>query len=126
MAASSSELGATLRSWCDRLPPGELACPPAPTGVRADFAAKRSLSWPVFPSTTSSSSSRDGRPDPPQVLAALSRALRLTETERGHLFRLAGQPVPDESHIRAALAWRQLAPRPRSRPSAATAGELVH
>jgi hypothetical protein len=37
------------------------------------------------------------------VLAALSRALRLTETERGHLFRLAGQPVPDESRIRDTL-----------------------
>jgi hypothetical protein len=37
------------------------------------------------------------------VLAALSRALRLTETERGHLFRLAGQPVPDESHLRDTL-----------------------
>jgi hypothetical protein len=37
------------------------------------------------------------------VLAALSRALRLSEAERGHLFRLAGQPVPDESCLRDTL-----------------------
>ncbi len=39
----------------------------------------------------------------PQVLTALARALRLTETERDHLFRLAGQPVPDESRIHDTL-----------------------
>jgi len=39
-----------------------------------------------------------------QVLAALARALRLTDDERDHLFRLAGEPAPEpqarSSHVR--------------------------
>ena len=39
-----------------------------------------------------------------QVLAALARALRLTDDERDHLFRLAGQPAPEpqtrSTHLR--------------------------
>ncbi len=38
-----------------------------------------------------------------QVLAALARALRLSEAERLHLFTLAGQPLPATGHIRSSL-----------------------
>ena len=35
----------------------------------------------------------------PQVLTALAGALRLTELERAHLFRLADRPAPYERHV---------------------------
>lgn len=38
-----------------------------------------------------------------QVLTALARALRLSETELRHLFRLAGQAPPEPGHIAAHL-----------------------
>jgi transcriptional regulator with XRE-family HTH domain len=104
MTASFSEFGATLRSWRDRLTPEEVGLPPsaprrAPglrrqevaqlAGVSLDYLVQLEQGRAIVPS--------------PQVLTALARALRLTETERGHLFRLAGQPVPDESRIHDTL-----------------------
>jgi transcriptional regulator with XRE-family HTH domain len=104
MAASSSELGATLRSWRDRLPPGEFGLP---TGAhrRARGLRRQEVAQLAGVSLDYLVQLEQGRATGPsaQVLAALSRALRLTETERGHLFRLAGQPVPDESRIRDTL-----------------------
>lgn len=45
----------------------------------------------------------------PQILRALGRALRLTEDEFDHLYRLAGHAVPDRSghsaHVRPALMF---------------------
>jgi transcriptional regulator with XRE-family HTH domain len=41
---------------------------------------------------------RGPRPSP-QLLAALARALRLTEDERDHLFHLSGQPPPQHHHV---------------------------
>ncbi|MGV9803009.1 helix-turn-helix transcriptional regulator [Mycobacterium sp. NPDC003449] len=45
----------------------------------------------------------------PQMLRALARALRLTEDERDHLYRLAGHAVPDRGgpslHVRPALLF---------------------
>ena len=45
----------------------------------------------------------------PQMLRALARALRLTEDETDHLYRLAGHSVPDRSwhslHVRPALLF---------------------
>jgi transcriptional regulator with XRE-family HTH domain len=104
MTASFSEFGATLRSWRDRLTPEEVGLAPsarrrAPglrrqevaqlAGVSLDYLVQLEQGRAIVPS--------------PQVLTALARALRLTETERGHLFRLAGQPVPDESRIHDTL-----------------------
>src|SRR6266849_934039 len=104
MTASFSEFGATLRSWRDRLTPEEVGLPPsaprrAPglrrqevaqlAGVSLDYLVQLEQGRAIVPS--------------PQVLTALARALRLTETERDHLFRLAGQPVPDESRIHDTL-----------------------
>ena len=39
---------------------------------------------------------RGPQPSPP-LLAALARALRLTDDERDYLFRVAGHPAPDRS-----------------------------
>ena len=44
----------------------------------------------------------------PQMLRALARALRLTDDETDHLYRLAGHAVPDRagsSHVRPALSF---------------------
>jgi transcriptional regulator with XRE-family HTH domain len=100
MTASFSEFGATLRSWRDRLTPEEVGLPPsgrrrAPglrrqevaqlAGVSLDYLVQLEQGRAIVPS--------------PQVLTALARALRLTETERVHLFQLAGQMVPDGRRI---------------------------
>lgn len=100
MAASFSEFGATLRSWCDRLPPEELGLP-AGARRRARGLRRQEVAQLAGVSLDYLVQLEQGRATgpSPQVLAALSRALRLTETERGHLFRLAGQPVPDKSQI---------------------------
>jgi transcriptional regulator with XRE-family HTH domain len=101
MAASSSELGATLRSWRDRMRPGEFGLP-AGGSRRARGLRRQEVAQLAGVSVDYLVQLEQGRATgpSPQVLAALSRALRLTETERGHLFRLAGQPAPDESRIR--------------------------
>ncbi len=49
------------------------------------------------------------RPPSPQMLRALARALRLTEDETDHLYRLAGHAVPDRAahplHVRPSLLF---------------------
>jgi transcriptional regulator with XRE-family HTH domain len=104
MAASISEFGATLRSWRDRLPPGELGLPAGARrrarGLRRQEVAQ--LAGVSLDYLIQLEQGRAAAPSP-QVLAALSRALRLTEGERDHLFRLAGQPAPGEGRISDAL-----------------------
>ncbi len=99
VAVTVNQFGATLRSWRDRLSPEDFGLPVAPyrrarglrreelarlAGVSPDYLVQLEQGRAVAPS--------------PQVLAALARALRLTEAERAHLFRLAGRLVPDEMH----------------------------
>jgi transcriptional regulator with XRE-family HTH domain len=104
MTASSSEFGTTLRSWRDRRPPEEFGLP-AGAHRRARGLRRQEVAQLAGVSVDYLVQLEQGRATgpSPQILAALSRALRLSETERGHLFRLAGQPVPDESHIRDTL-----------------------
>jgi transcriptional regulator with XRE-family HTH domain len=104
VAGSTNEFGATLRTWRDRLSPEEFGLPIAPhrrarglrreelarlAGVSADYLIQLEQGRASTPS--------------PQVLAALGSALRLTEAERAHLFRLAGRVEPDETRLRDAL-----------------------
>jgi transcriptional regulator with XRE-family HTH domain len=104
VADSISEFGATLRSWRDRAAPEEFGLPIAAhrrvrglrrqelahlAGVSADYLVQLEQGRASSPS--------------PQVLTGLARALRLTEAERAHLFRLAGQLVPDEKRIHDTL-----------------------
>jgi transcriptional regulator with XRE-family HTH domain len=104
MAGSFSELGATLRGWRERLLPEELGLAVGARrrarGLRRQEVAQ--LAGVSLDYLVQLEQGRATGPSP-QVLAALSRALRLTEDERSHLFRLAGQPPPDESRIRDAL-----------------------
>jgi transcriptional regulator with XRE-family HTH domain len=104
VAALVNEFGATLRSWRDRLSPEELGLPTAAhrraRGLRRQEVAHLAGVSPDY--LVQLEQGRASAPSP-QVLAALARALRLTEAERAHLFRLAGQLVPDERRIHDTL-----------------------
>lgn len=104
MGASTNEFGETLRSWRDRLQPEELGLPTAPHR-RARGLNRKELGRLAGMSPDYLVQLEQGRAKAPsvQVLGALARALRLTEAERAHLFRLADQPAPDDRQISAAL-----------------------
>lgn len=95
MVVMHDELAACLRTWRDRLSPAEVGLPAggrrrAPglrreelaqlAGVSVDYLARLEQGRASHPS--------------PSVLAPLARALRLTDDERAHLFRVAGQAEP--------------------------------
>jgi transcriptional regulator with XRE-family HTH domain len=104
MAASFGEFGATLRSWRDRLAPDEFGLP-AGTRRRARGLRRQEVAQMAGVSLDYLIQLEQGRATrpSPQVLGALARALRLTEAERGHLFRLAGQPAPGANRIHDTL-----------------------
>src|SRR4051812_17464612 len=89
------DLAACLRSWRDRLTPAEAGLP-AGRGRRAsglrreEVAALAGLSVDYL---TRLEQGRATNPSP-SVLAPLARALRLTDAERDHLYRVAGQAPP--------------------------------
>lgn len=93
--APAAELGETLRSWRDRVAPTSVGLP---TGGprRASGLRREELASLAGLSVDYVVRLEQGRARHPsaQVLAALSRALRLTDDERDHLFRLAGAAVP--------------------------------
>jgi transcriptional regulator with XRE-family HTH domain len=95
------ELAACLRSWRDRLQPGDAGLPAGGTrrapglrreevahlaGVSVDYLARLEQGRATNPS--------------PSVLAPLARALRLSDDERAHLFRVAGHAEPDAGRMR--------------------------
>jgi len=104
VAVSINEFGATLRSWRDRLSPEEFGVPTAAhrraRGLRREELAHLAGVSPDY--LVQLEQGRASAPSP-QVLTALARALRLTEAERAHLFRLADRPVPDERRVRDTL-----------------------
>lgn len=85
------ELAACLRSWRDRLTPSEVGLSPgsqrrAPGLRREEVAGLAGLSVDYLARL------EQGRANSPSasVLGPLARALRLTDDERAHLFRVAG------------------------------------
>lgn len=93
-------LGAALHQWRDRTSPQDIGLPTggvrrAPGLRREELAQLAGLSVDYIVRL------ERGRATSPsaQVLASLSRALRLSEAERDHLFRLAGQAPPAVGHI---------------------------
>jgi len=95
-------LGATIRAWRERLSPSAVGLPSGrkrrATGLRREELAERagvSVDYVVR--------LEQGRSTAPsaQIVGSLARALRLTTTERDHLYRMAGlgppndDPVPD-------------------------------
>ncbi|WP_250033191.1 helix-turn-helix domain-containing protein [Paractinoplanes maris] len=91
----TTELGAALRTWRDRLTPAAVGLPSAHArraaglrreeladlaGISVDYVVRLEQGRFASPSA--------------QVVAALARALQLTTAERDHLYRLAGHVPP--------------------------------
>jgi transcriptional regulator with XRE-family HTH domain len=90
-----AELGKTLHAWRDRVTPAEAGLPAggrrrAPGLRREELAQLAGLSVDYILRLEQGRSSAPSA----QVLTALARALRLTDSERDHLFVLAGQAPP--------------------------------
>src|SRR3954464_5349216 len=95
------ELANCLRAWRDRLEPGDLGLPAggrrrAPGLRREEVAQLTGLSVDYLARLEQGRATRPS----PQVLDALSRTLRLTDAERAHVFRVAGQALPGTGHMR--------------------------
>jgi transcriptional regulator with XRE-family HTH domain len=89
------ELAACLRSWRDRLSPAEAGlggggARRAPGLRREEVAHLAGLSVDYLARLEQGRASNPS----PSVLAPLARALRLTDDERDHLFRVAGHAPP--------------------------------
>jgi transcriptional regulator with XRE-family HTH domain len=94
------ELAACLRSWRDRLSPAEAGLPAGGTrrapGLRREEVAQ--LAGLSLDYLARLEQGRASNPSP-SVLAPLARALRLTDAERDHLYRVAGQAPPAAGSI---------------------------
>ncbi|WP_440581939.1 helix-turn-helix transcriptional regulator [Streptomyces flavofungini] len=94
-SAKYTELGAFLRSRRDRIRPGEVGLPAGPRrrvpGLRRDEVAQLAgASVDYYNELERGAGSQPSE----QMLAALTRALRLTADERDYLYHLADRPVP--------------------------------
>lgn len=100
MALETSELGATLRIWRDRLSPAAVGLPRR-HGRRTEGLRREELAELAGISVDYVVRLEQGRSTTPstQVLAALARALQLTLEERDHLYRLAGFAAPSNGEI---------------------------
>jgi transcriptional regulator with XRE-family HTH domain len=100
MTAHATELGATLRAWRDGLSPAAAGLPSGHArralglrreelaelaGISVDYVVRLEQQRSTTPSA--------------QVVAALARALQLTNTERDHLYRLARLAPPADGEI---------------------------
>ena len=94
------ELAQCLRSWRDRLSPLEVGLP-AGSGRRAPGLRREEVAQLAGLSVDYLARLEQGRAKSPSasVLAPLARALRLTEDERAHLFRVAGHALPSAGHM---------------------------
>jgi transcriptional regulator with XRE-family HTH domain len=100
MPTNDVSLAATLRSWRDRLTPAAVGLPTgyrrrAPGLRREELADLAGISVDYL---VRLEQGRAGAPST-QVVAALARALQLSDQERDHLFRLAGLPPPQDGTI---------------------------
>ncbi|TVT25785.1 helix-turn-helix transcriptional regulator, partial [Amycolatopsis rhizosphaerae] len=101
---AATEFGRAVRRWRDRVRPEAVGLPAGGqrraaglrreelamlAGISADYVTRLEQGRAVNPSG--------------QVVEALARALRLSATERGHLFRLAGQVPPGPETVPAYL-----------------------
>ncbi|MFF2809637.1 helix-turn-helix transcriptional regulator [Streptomyces sp. NPDC058000] len=92
---ATAEFGQAVRRWRDRLSP-ETAGLPAGGQRRAAGLRREELALLAGISVDYVTRLEQGRAShpSPQVVEALARALRLSATERAHLFRLAGLAPP--------------------------------
>lgn len=96
----NDELGQCIRAWRDRLDPGAAGLS-AGARRRAPGLRREELAGLAGVSVDYLARLEQGRASnpSPQVLAALARALRLTDQERRHLYLVAGQMPPGSGRI---------------------------
>lgn len=94
------EFAEVLRAWRDRLRPEEVGLPGGP-GRRAPGLRREELAALAGISVEYVVRLEQGRArhPSPQLLGALARALRLTEDERDHLYRVGGAAVPSRGAV---------------------------
>jgi transcriptional regulator with XRE-family HTH domain len=90
-----TELGDALRMWRDRVTPDQVGLP---TGGRRRAQGLRREELSQLAGVSADyivrlEQGRAAKPSPP-IVEALARAMRLEQSEREHLFRLAGLAVP--------------------------------
>lgn len=97
---AQEELAGCLRTWRERLTPAEAGLP-AGRGRRTPGLRREEVAGLAGVSLDYLARLEQGRAQSPSslVLASLARALRLTDDERAHLFRLAGQVEPGPGTI---------------------------
>ncbi len=108
MAVTTEELAGCLRSWRNRTGPADAGLPAGGQrrvpGLRREEVAQ--LAGVSVDYLTRLEQGRAAKPSA-SVLSSLARALRLSDDERAHLFRLAGQPLPGpeviDTHIPASV-----------------------
>ncbi|MDF8265586.1 helix-turn-helix transcriptional regulator [Luteipulveratus flavus] len=100
MSIPEAGLGPTVRAWRDRLSPAAAGLPYRRTR-RAAGLRREDLAQLAGISVDYVVRLEQGRAANPsgQVVASLARALQLTETERDHLYRLAGLDPPADAEI---------------------------
>jgi transcriptional regulator with XRE-family HTH domain len=96
----ADDLAVCLRTWRDRLSPAEVGLPAssrrrAPGLRREEVAQLAGLSVDYLARLEQGRASAPS----PSVLAPLARALRLSDDERSHLFRVAGLMAPGAGQI---------------------------
>jgi transcriptional regulator with XRE-family HTH domain len=104
----NDELARCLRSWRERVSPVDVGLPSGGqrrvSGLRREEVAQ--LAGVSMDYLTRLEQGRATSPSA-SVLASLTRALRLSDLERDHLFQLAGQPLPGpgtiDTHIPASV-----------------------
>jgi transcriptional regulator with XRE-family HTH domain len=97
---AQEELAGCMRSWRERLTPAEAGLP-AGRGRRTPGLRREEVAGLAGVSLDYLARLEQGRAQnpSPSVLASLARALRLTDDERSHLFRLAGHVEPGPGTI---------------------------
>ena len=101
---ATAQFGQAVRRWRDRVTP-EAAGLPAGGHRRAAGLRREELALLAGISVDYVTRLEQGRASNPsaQVVEALARALRLSSTERAHLFRLAGLTLPGPETVPAYL-----------------------
>ncbi|MEV4810339.1 helix-turn-helix domain-containing protein [Micromonospora avicenniae] len=100
MNTDGTGLGTTLRAWRDRVSPATAGLP-GRRGRRTKGLRREELAELAGISVDYVVRLEQGRSTTPsaQVVAALARALRLTDAERDHLHRLAGLGPPSHEEL---------------------------
>ena len=101
---ATTEFGQAVRRWRDRISP-HAAGLPAGGHRRAAGLRREELALLAGISVDYITRLEQGRAASPsgQVVEVLARALRLSGTERTHLFRLAGLVPPGPEHVPSVL-----------------------